>query len=195
MHCQQIPGRTYVMADCWWGATSAFMAILVPGVLLDAGSARRARTQFQKQGKPQGVACAASTLEAEIVTPPAAAGLPSSKVFSNEDYKNFLKGYKSQVEEHDYWISDDMVQGTHCRLLHVTTSWLGVRRHMRPPRRGASHRSTAGAGEIPKELSGTLLRNGPGLFEIGGRPISQPLDGDGMVPAALQTFHAMEHGT
>ena len=39
----------------------------------------------------------------------------------------------------------------------------------------------AGAGEIPKELSGTLLRNGPGLFEIGGRTISQPLDGDGMV--------------
>ena len=37
------------------------------------------------------------------------------------------------------------------------------------------------AGTIPRELSGTLLRNGPGLFEVGGQPISQPLDGDGMV--------------
>jgi carotenoid cleavage dioxygenase-like enzyme len=40
---------------------------------------------------------------------------------------------------------------------------------------------TPAAGTIPRELSGTLLRNGPGLFEVGGQPISQPLDGDGMV--------------
>lgn len=38
-------------------------------------------------------------------------------------------------------------------------------------------------GEIPQELEGTLLRNGPGLFEVGGVGISQPLDGDGMVSA------------
>lgn len=37
------------------------------------------------------------------------------------------------------------------------------------------------AGTIPGELEGTLLRNGPGLLEIGGKPLSQPLDGDGMV--------------
>ncbi|KAK9906660.1 hypothetical protein WJX75_005713 [Coccomyxa subellipsoidea] len=36
-------------------------------------------------------------------------------------------------------------------------------------------------GKIPEELKGTLLRNGPGLFEVGGVGISQPLDGDGMV--------------
>lgn len=36
-------------------------------------------------------------------------------------------------------------------------------------------------GEIPKELRGTLLRNGPGLFEVGGKPIPQPFDGDGKV--------------
>lgn len=36
-------------------------------------------------------------------------------------------------------------------------------------------------GEIPKELRGSLLRNGPGLFEIGGKPIPQPFDGDGKV--------------
>lgn len=34
---------------------------------------------------------------------------------------------------------------------------------------------------MPAELEGTLLRNGPGLFEIGGKRISQPLDGDGQV--------------
>ena len=36
-------------------------------------------------------------------------------------------------------------------------------------------------GTIPAELSGTLLRNGPGLFEIGGKKIPQPFDGDGKV--------------
>lgn len=63
------------------------------------------------RGNPVSVASVASTLEAETVTPPTSASLPSSKVFTNEDYKNFLKGYKSQVEEHDYWIEDDMIQG------------------------------------------------------------------------------------
>ncbi|MBD2579016.1 carotenoid oxygenase family protein [Oscillatoria sp. FACHB-1406] len=38
-------------------------------------------------------------------------------------------------------------------------------------------------GEIPPELCGTLFRNGPGLFEIGGVPIKHPFDGDGMVCA------------
>ena len=36
-------------------------------------------------------------------------------------------------------------------------------------------------GEIPAELQGTLLRNGPALYEIGGKSIPQPFDGDGMV--------------
>ena len=41
-------------------------------------------------------------------------------------------------------------------------------------------------GELPAELSGTLLRNGPGLLEIGGKALTQPLDGDGMAsPFAL----------
>ena len=41
------------------------------------------------------------------------------------------------------------------------------------------------AGTIPAELEGTLLRNGPGLLEIGGKALSQPLDGDGMVRSCL----------
>jgi hypothetical protein len=36
-------------------------------------------------------------------------------------------------------------------------------------------------GAIPAELEGTLLRNGPGLFEVGGQKIPQPFDGDGML--------------
>ena len=36
-------------------------------------------------------------------------------------------------------------------------------------------------GRIPEGLKGTLLRNGPGLFEIGGKKIPQPFDGDGKV--------------
>ncbi len=41
-------------------------------------------------------------------------------------------------------------------------------------------------GELPRELAGTLLRNGPGLLEIGGKPLTQPLDGDGMVNIQMQ---------
>jgi len=36
-------------------------------------------------------------------------------------------------------------------------------------------------GTIPKELSGTLFRNGPGLLEIFGKKLNQFFDGDGLV--------------
>lgn len=36
-------------------------------------------------------------------------------------------------------------------------------------------------GRIPPELEGSLLRNGPGLFEVGGQKIPQPFDGDGLL--------------
>jgi len=36
-------------------------------------------------------------------------------------------------------------------------------------------------GEIPPDLNGTLFRNGPGLTDINGQPISHPFDGDGMI--------------
>jgi all-trans-8'-apo-beta-carotenal 15,15'-oxygenase len=38
-------------------------------------------------------------------------------------------------------------------------------------------------GEIPKELNGTLFRNGPGLLEVGGMPVRHPFDGDGAICA------------
>ena len=36
-------------------------------------------------------------------------------------------------------------------------------------------------GQIPLDLQGTLFRNGPGLFEIGGQPIGHVFDADGMI--------------
>ncbi|EAZ92559.1 carotenoid oxygenase family protein [Crocosphaera chwakensis] len=36
-------------------------------------------------------------------------------------------------------------------------------------------------GEIPSDLQGTLFRNGPGLFEIGGKTIGHIFDADGML--------------
>ncbi len=39
------------------------------------------------------------------------------------------------------------------------------------------------SGSVPKQLKGTLFRNGPGLLDIGGIPIKHPFDGDGMVCA------------
>lgn len=38
-------------------------------------------------------------------------------------------------------------------------------------------------GHIPRDLEGTLFRNGPGLFEVGGQPIGHPFDADGMICA------------
>lgn len=38
-------------------------------------------------------------------------------------------------------------------------------------------------GEIPRELQGTLFRNGPGILEIGGHQLQHPFDGDGMINA------------
>eukprot|EP01064_Diplonema_japonicum_P015617 TRINITY_DN23355_c0_g1_i1.p1 TRINITY_DN23355_c0_g1~~TRINITY_DN23355_c0_g1_i1.p1 ORF type:complete len:545 (+),score=173.30 TRINITY_DN23355_c0_g1_i1:52-1635(+) len=38
-------------------------------------------------------------------------------------------------------------------------------------------------GEVPAELMGTFLRNGPGLTEVHGTPLKHPIDGDGMVCA------------
>ncbi|XP_031554607.1 uncharacterized protein LOC116291575 [Actinia tenebrosa] len=38
-------------------------------------------------------------------------------------------------------------------------------------------------GEIPKDLYGTLFRNGPGLNEVYGTKLKHPIDGDGMVCA------------
>ena len=44
-------------------------------------------------------------------------------------------------------------------------------------------------GEIPKELRGTWLRNGPGLLDINGYRVHHPFDGDGMICAiAFATF-------
>ena len=36
-------------------------------------------------------------------------------------------------------------------------------------------------GAVPRELVGTLFRNGPGLMEVQGTPLNQPFDGDGMI--------------
>jgi len=38
-------------------------------------------------------------------------------------------------------------------------------------------------GQIPKELQGTLFRNGPGLFDRDGQHVQHPFDGDGMICA------------
>lgn len=101
--------------------------------------------------------------------------LPQDKEFSRTDFDNFLKGYRSQCTERDFWLSDDMIEGEYARQC---LSFMVQNKH-------EQHISTVilvlCTGEIPEELTGTLLRNGPGLFEVGGVGISQPLDGDGMV--------------
>jgi len=48
-------------------------------------------------------------------------------------------------------------------------------------------------GEIPAELTGTVLRNGPGLLEIGETPVAHPFDGDGMISAIAITKDGRAH--
>ncbi len=36
-------------------------------------------------------------------------------------------------------------------------------------------------GTLPKDLTGTVFRNGPGLLDVGGEPYLHPFDGDGMI--------------
>ena len=38
-------------------------------------------------------------------------------------------------------------------------------------------------GTVPRELLGTLYRNGPGLLERDGQRVHHPFDGDGMITA------------
>lgn len=38
-------------------------------------------------------------------------------------------------------------------------------------------------GPIPKDLKGTLFRNGHAKFDVGGTKIAHPFDGDGMISA------------
>ena len=85
-------------------------------------AAGAARARQQHRGGAQ-VARAASTLQAEVMTPAQSPGMPSDKVFTKQDFDNLLKGYRSLVEEHDYWISEDMVEGgarsCTCTPLHM----------------------------------------------------------------------------
>jgi hypothetical protein len=50
-----------------------------------------------------------------IATPPdetaASHGLPENRSFSKTDFNNFLKGYKSQTLEQQFWIQDGMIEG------------------------------------------------------------------------------------
>ena len=46
---------------------------------------------------------------------------------------------------------------------------------------GGRDEAPAIEGEVPRELNGSLYRNGPGLFERGGLRKPHLLDGDGLV--------------
>eukprot|EP00890_Picochlorum_soloecismus_P003786 jgi/Picsp_1/4408/NSC_01914-R1_carotenoid oxygenase len=81
----------------------------------------------------------------------------------------------------DIGVSTAQAEGGNPRLTPETwTSFLGAYKTSNEERLMAVTAEMV-EGDIPKELKGTLLRNGPGMFEIGGKPIPQPFDGDGKV--------------
>jgi len=81
----------------------------------------------------------------------------------------------------DIGVSTVQTEGGNARLTPETwTSFLGAYKTSNEERLMTVTADMV-EGEIPKDLRGTLLRNGPGMFEIGGKPIPQPFDGDGKV--------------
>ncbi|MGK7944275.1 MAG: carotenoid oxygenase family protein [Microcystaceae cyanobacterium] len=48
-------------------------------------------------------------------------------------------------------------------------------------------------GKVPTDLKGTFFRNGPGLLEVQGTPLTHPFDGDGMIGAFSFTGDGKVH--
>lgn len=63
--------------------------------------------------KRMAVHCQAASMErmTAVQPPEVAAALPQDKTFTKEEFDNFLKGYRSQTTEKDFWITDDMIEG------------------------------------------------------------------------------------
>ena len=95
-----------------------------------------------------------------------------------------MKGWQSQLSEAAYWVDPDDIEVS-VLLHHCSAILLNIICYQR---KGAVRHTVVALtqGNVPAELEGTLLRNGPGLFEIGERKISQPLDGDGQVGELAQ---------
>ncbi|MCP9813875.1 carotenoid oxygenase family protein [Synechococcus lacustris] len=66
-------------------------------------------------------------------------------------------------------------------VAYSRADWASAFRNVGQELTGATLKATSGS--IPKELAGTLYRNGPGRLERGGHWVHHPFDGDGMVTA------------
>ncbi|NDC06678.1 MAG: Apocarotenoid-15,15'-oxygenase, partial [Synechococcaceae bacterium WB9_2_069] len=66
-------------------------------------------------------------------------------------------------------------------VAYSRADWASAFRNVGQELTGAPLKATSGS--IPKELEGTLYRNGPGRLERGGHWVHHPFDGDGMVTA------------
>lgn len=65
-----------------------------------------------QQNVPARAQCTATALDlATGISKQPAGKLPTDEVFSKEDFDNFLMGYRSQYNEHDFWVSEDMIEG------------------------------------------------------------------------------------
>ena len=75
--------------------------------------------------------------------------------------------------------------GTWAPTNQTIKDWRSVYRNTTLSVTGEGEPKATIVGEIPKELKGTLFRNGPGLLEIYGKKLNQFFDGDGLVYAAV----------
>ena len=116
----------------------------------------------------------------------ALASIPSSRLSTNVNKSLICQAQSKQI--HAAKLDDvgektvqSLAEGGNARLTDETwASFLGAYKTSNEERLMAITADMV-EGVIPKELRGTLLRNGPGIFEIGGKPIPQPFDGDGKV--------------
>ncbi len=143
---------------------AALRGIVSSRVIAQPGHCNRYGKNITTRTSP---AAAASTTATTTTTP--------SNVFTQEDMDAFVTGYTSIFTENTLvrrvvWC---------CNRVAVIL--------IPPPFHAQPITPELVSGTIPAELSGTYVRNIPGLLEIGGVKIPQPFDGDGMVAAV--TFH------
>lgn len=149
-------------------------------------SSQRGRTSPRPSAKVHAIA------EGHMVAPPT--HTETDRVDERE-WAEFLKSFTSLHQERSYWVADAQVEGQSTQLgrgaagcarlpcWHVGSWRHAMHGHLLACCHKAATKYLSYTGTIPKELEGTLLKNGPGQFEIGGQKVAHPFDGDGMVAA------------
>ena len=177
-------------------ATASAAAAATRGVSGSSRCGACSPRQFLSRPAPsrrQALATVAAASTEAATSTSTSSGAGDGDQFSAEDFQNLMRGYRSQHGERSCWLEESMVEGTIPAELEGTVSspfLQGCRPRLASPLHCTPAAAAAAAGHAATCASSALapvpplpqlLRNGPGLFEVGGMKIPQPFDGDGMI--------------